>query len=113
MPRSGRDSEPHRQFIAGKNRLVPAQLVAAGRAEIRNLRQIDFGVDTHHQRRGMPAAGDHAAVNTIFRGFFIDVIRERHIALAEFDYFFFVDRDGTEFVNGAGHVVFEVTVVRR
>ena len=101
----------HGQFIAGKDRLVPAQRVTAGGTEIGDVGKMMFGVDAHHQRGGVPAAGDHTAVNTFLRGFFVNVVGERHEALGEIDDFLFVDFDRAEFMDGAGNVVFKVTVV--
>ena len=117
MPRSGRDSERRvsktvrEPTIHRREKPVCSSAARRRRANQDSQSWTDsFQCKSHHQRRGMPAAGDQAAVNAIFRRLFVGVVRQRHIALAEFEYFFFVDRNGTEFVHGAGNVVFKITV---
>lgn len=55
---------------------------------------------------------NHADVDAAFLGFFVDVIRERHVAPAEIENFIFIDCDGAEFMHGAGNIIFEVTIFR-
>src|SRR6185503_17299825 len=103
----------HGEFIAGNDRLVPAEFVAAGRTEVSDLGEIVFGVEAHHEGRGVPTAGNDAAVDALLRCFFIDVIGERHVAPAKLEHFLFVDADGAEFVYGAGDVILEIPVFGR
>src|SRR4029079_16103417 len=57
------------ELVAGTYGLVPAQLIAAGRAEIGDMREIILRIDPHHQCRGLPTAGDQTSVNTLSRRF--------------------------------------------
>ena len=88
-------------------------LFAAWRAEIGYFGKIVFGVDAHHERRGVPAAGDHAAVDAVFRRFLVDMIGQRNVTFAKFQDFIFMDFDEAEFMHGAGNIVFEVRIFRR
>ena len=61
--------------------------------------------------RGVPAAGDDAAVDALFRRFFVGVIGKRHVAFAEIEHFLLVDANRSELVHGAGDIIFEKAVV--
>ena len=58
----------------------------------------------------MPTVGDQTAVDTLLRCFFVGVIGDRHVALAEIEDFFFADSEGAEFVHSTWDVVFKVAV---
>ena len=60
----------------------------------------------------MPAAGDQAPIDAFFGRFFVDVIRQRNIAFAEVENFFFIDNDGAEFMYRAGNIIFKITILR-
>jgi hypothetical protein len=88
-----------REGVAGAHRLQPAHAIQAGRTHARFLAAHPVQHHAHHHRAGMPAAGDHAAVDRFGRRFLVDVEGLRvelggegddlvfaHGALAEFDF---------------------------
>ncbi len=62
-----------RERIAGAHRLQPAHAVQAGRTHARFLAAHPVQHHAHHHRAGMPAAGDHAAVDRFGRRFPVDM----------------------------------------
>jgi hypothetical protein len=68
-----------------------------------------IGVKPHHQSRGMPAAGNEAAVGALLCEFRVGVVRERDKPFAEADNILRFDSDPAEFVHRAGDIIFEIS----
>ena len=59
--------------LAGKDRLQPFEIFNAGRTQTGRVKHVRVAHHAHHQRNGMPAAGDQAAVHRNPRRRFVDV----------------------------------------
>ena len=105
------DRGAHREGVAGEDRFVPAQFVATGGTEIGHAGKIILGIDPHHQRGGVPAAGDDVAVDAFLRGHFVGVVGQRYEAPAEVQNLLLVDGNGAEFVDRSRNIIFEIAIV--
>src|SRR6266850_2627324 len=59
--------------IARTHRLQPFEIVDAGRPQAGRVEHVGIAHHAHHQRNGMPAAGDQAAVYRGLRRCFVDM----------------------------------------
>jgi hypothetical protein len=64
----------------------------------------------HGQAHGVPTAGDQSTKSRLLSCLRIYVKGLRIEASGELDYFIFFNGDGTELVNGSGHVILEIPV---
>src|SRR5436853_7141790 len=104
----GDDGELRAERVSGADRLQPAQLVDAWRAEAGHVEQQTPDEQAHEERRRMPAAGDQSAVHRLPRRLAVDVKRLRVEAPREFEDLVFADRVLAEIEDFAGAEIFQV-----
>src|SRR5690606_35627854 len=101
------------QDVAGTHRCEPAQLVEPGGAHARDFGDEAVGEHPHHDRAGVPAARDQAAVGGALRRLGVDVEGLRIVALRELDDLFLGDQVLVELDDLTGLIILEPALLER